>query len=121
MKNGFTLLESLVALTVLSLVGVSALGVVGSDLRAAAHARQGLTASAVAEEIMGRVSLLDGNGLTALPDSLRRGETTIEGEKFEWKVSTTSRSDDPELATVVVTVTSAEGTRTLTTLRRKGP
>ena len=120
MKKGFTLLEALVALTVLSLVGVSAMGVIGSDLRAASRAREGLAAMAVGEEILGRIALLDGNGLTALPDSLRRGAVTVDGERFEWKATATDRLEDPELVTVAVTVTSAGGDRTLTTLRRKG-
>lgn len=120
-EEGFTLLEALVALTVLSLVGVSALGVIGSDLRAASRAREGLTADAVAEEILGRIDLLDGPSLGALPDSLRRGEMTVNGEKFAWKSTASDRPEDPALVTVLVTVTSDEGTRTLTTIRRKEP
>ena len=119
-RAGFTLLEALVALTVLSLVGVSALGVIGSDLRAAARAREGLAANAVGEEVLARLSLLDGNGLTALPDSVRRGTVMVEGEQFEWKATATERLEDPMLVTVAVTVTSPEGERTLTTIRRKG-
>ena len=120
-RKGFTLLEAFVVLVVLSLVGVSALGVVGSDLRAAARAREGLTANAVATEILGRIDLLDGNGLGALPDSVRRGEMTVSGERFVWKSAATERPEDPALVTIAVTVTSDEGARTLTTVRRKEP
>ena len=120
-SRGFTLLEALVALTVLSLVGVSAVGVIGSDLRAASRMREGLTEVAVAEEILARVSLLDGSALASLPDSLRRGEILLGGERFEWRTESREQGAHPGLVEVSVTVTSTSGSRSLTTVLRRGP
>jgi type II secretion system protein I len=120
-RKGFTLLEALVALTVLGLVGVSAVGVIGSDLRAASRMREGLTEVAVAEEILARVSLLDGNALTSLPDSLRRGELILGDERYEWRTESREQGTHPNLVEVSVTVTSTSGSRGLTTVLRRGP
>jgi prepilin-type N-terminal cleavage/methylation domain-containing protein len=72
-RRGFTLVESLIALTIVGLAAVSAVAAFGTELRTAERARRGLEAAALAEERLTMLELLPTHTLGRLPDSLSRG------------------------------------------------
>jgi prepilin-type N-terminal cleavage/methylation domain-containing protein len=87
MRAGFTLLEAVVAMTIIGVVSVGALGAFAADLRAAERAQRMLPAAALAQE---RLTALEeiGTGaltaLTALPDSAARGRFGPPFDDYSW-------------------------------------
>lgn len=113
-RNGFTLLEASVSLAVLSLVGLAALGAVQQDLDFARRARGGIEATALLEDRLEAVRLLESNDLELLPDSLVRGTFAPPFEAFRWTVHVDPVAHTPGLYDVVVEVTRDEKRRQIT-------
>jgi type II secretory pathway pseudopilin PulG len=106
-----TLLEAVVALTIIALAGIAALATVAAELRGAERARRALEAAALAQERMARAGLLRAAELSSLPDSIRAG--SFGGRLAEYRWTTTSRAlpDEPDVYGVAVSVTWPEGGR----------
>jgi type II secretory pathway pseudopilin PulG len=102
-ERGMTLLEAVVALTIVASAGIAALATVGSQLRASDRARQAVEAAALADERMARVGLLAASDLSPLPDSLRAG--TFPGPLGDYAWTVASRPLLGEQDTYAVTVT----------------
>jgi type II secretion system protein I len=101
-ERGMTLLEAVVALTIIALAGIAALATVGTELRGAERARRAIEAAALAEERMARVGLLAAPDLASLPDSMRAG--TFPGRLADYGWTAASRSLPGERDTYAVTV-----------------
>ncbi|HUG39513.1 MAG TPA: type II secretion system protein [Longimicrobiales bacterium] len=112
-RNGFTLLEAMVALAILSLVGVAALGAVSRDLEAASRAQTALESSALAEDRLELIRLLDAGTLHVLPDSLARGRFPPPFDDYGWEAEVDPVFGRPGLYRVRVEVTWADGRRAL--------
>ncbi len=112
-REGFTLLEAAVSLTILSLAGLAALGAVQRDLDAAVRSRTALETAALAEDRLELVRLLGNADLESLPDSIARGRFEPPLEGYGWVVDVVSVGDAPGLYDVVVTILWADGRRPL--------
>lgn len=110
LRDGFTLLEAVVALAIISTVAVGALGAVGADVRSAARARPVLEAAALAEDRMEAVRLLDPGGLRPLPDSLRNGTFEPPFDGYGWRTVVRPAMDGSGLYDVEITVEWSGGT-----------
>lgn len=112
-RNGFTLLEAMVSLAILSMVGISALGAVGRDLDAAARGRTALEAAALAEDRLEGLRLLDVAELAALPDSVASGGFPAPLDAYGWRSDVEPVGDAPGLYDVHVEVAWDGGSRAL--------
>ncbi len=108
-RNGFTLLEAVVALAILAVTGVAALSALGAELRAAGRSNHALEAAALAQDRLARLRLLSGEELEPLADSLRHGDFAAPFEAYAWRASASGVSDEPGLFDVSVVVSWADG------------
>jgi prepilin-type N-terminal cleavage/methylation domain-containing protein len=108
-RNGFTLLEAVVALAILVVTGVAALSALGAELRAAGRSNHALEATALAQDRLARIRLLSSEEMELLPDSLRRGDFAAPFEGYAWRASARGVSDEPDLFDVAVVVSWADG------------
>jgi prepilin-type N-terminal cleavage/methylation domain-containing protein len=83
-RRGFALLEAIVAMTIIGLVSVGALGAFGADLRAAQRADRMLPAAALAQERLTSLERVTVGPLSALPDSLARGRFDAPFDEYTW-------------------------------------
>ena len=116
-KRGFTLLEAAVAMTIVSIAGVAALGAFGAELRAANRARQTIPAASLATEKLAILDLVDAGPLRRLPDSLARGTFAKPLDGYSWSTTVKEVRDEPALLELTVRVVWAEGAYALTERR----
>jgi type II secretory pathway pseudopilin PulG len=122
MRNaGFTLLEAVVALTVVGLVGIAALGTVGAEFRTADAVQRHLVAAALAEERLAAVRLLDDRDLAGLPDSLARGTFAAPFAEYAWEAGTRVAPEDRALVDATVRVSWPRGAYALETRLYRPP
>lgn len=108
--DGFTLLEATVALAIVSLIALSALGAVAPQTEAAHRARAALVAAALAYDRMEAVRLLPDIEVYRLPDSLAAGRFPPPFDRYGWSARTDPSATFPGLIAVRVDVTWEEGT-----------
>jgi len=114
-EGGFTLLEVIAAVAILSLVVVAWLAAMGSELRVLARAEGLATATALAEDRLAAVALLGRDALPILPDSLRGGEFGEPFRGYRWETETRSLPGK-DLVEVTVAVSGPAGRQALTTV-----
>ena len=121
-SRGFTLLEVLVAFTVLALVAVPALQVVGANLRTIDVGAQYAQASSIARSVLDELRVVRAVGPTE-PASF--GVVAGEGVEYQWRLSYEPYVDEmlgadsrgrPELEIATVTVSWGERELRLETL-----
>ena len=120
-RTGFTLLEAVVALAIVGVTAVGALGSVAADLRAAEDARTALEAEALAVQHMAFIEMLTGEDLQRLPDSLARGTFAEPFDRYRWTASTTPVLGEEGLTAVSVEVEWSAGSFPLRTLLYRRP
>ena len=120
-RRGFTLLETVVALAIVTLTGVAALATLGTELRTAERAHRTLEVAALARDVLSRVHLLDDEGLHRLPDSLVAGQFAAPFQAYRWHTTTQPVRDDPGLFDVSVSVSWQEGTQQISTRLYRTP
>ncbi len=81
-SSGFTLLEVMMAVALLSLAVVSILGVVGHNINLAQRSANFLVASTLADEMASRISA------EGVPQSSARGGEFENHPGFEWQITT---------------------------------
>lgn len=116
-RHGFTLLEAGVAMTIVAIVGVSALAAFGADLHAASRAQQTLPAAALAIDRLAILDLVDTHTLRMLPDSLARGTFAKPFDNYSWRATAKEVRGEPALVELTVRVEWAEGAYALTARR----
>lgn len=84
-RAGFTMLEAIVALSIVALVCVGVLGAYGGALRADVVAAERLPLATLAEERVATIDLYSGS-LGRLPDSLARGTYARPYAGATWQV-----------------------------------
>jgi type II secretion system protein I len=112
-RPGFTVLESIVALAIISMVAVGTLSSVGAQLRSTDHAQRTTEALALADERMMAIRLLTLNDLASLPDNIASGRFAPPFDRYSWQVTTQAVSGEVGLYDVVVQINWSEGTYTL--------
>jgi prepilin-type N-terminal cleavage/methylation domain-containing protein len=114
-RRGFSLLEAVIAMAVVSLAAVAALAALGAELRSARMARETLTAAALAEYRLETVRLLPAEQLRLLPDSVEDGRFAPPFEDFGWTVEVRPVAGVESLYQADVAVTGPEGQSALST------
>jgi type II secretory pathway pseudopilin PulG len=100
--SGFSLLEAVVALTIVGLAATSSLAGVAAGLRTLERVRGGLVAHALAEERLARIALLTRSELDPLPDSLRSGRFAAPFQAFGWTADARGTRELPDVFEVSV-------------------
>lgn len=106
-SRGFTLLETVVAITILSLVGVGVMGAFGTEQRAALEADRVVAAAALSQDRLARLAIVSREALDPLPDSLRRGEFGTPFDIYEWEADAEEVRGRPHLFDVRVRISWA--------------
>ena len=120
-RRGVSLLEAVAALAIVGVTSASVLTVAGAGVRTAERARRAHEATALAQETLARISLLDEASLLPLPDSLRVGTFAPPFADYDWDAAVRADASRPGLYTVDVTVQWEGGGQTLTTAVYRRP
>lgn len=105
-RNGFVLIEAVVALAIIGIFAVALLTTVGAQVRAADRANVLLVARALAQDRMATLQFLGYEDLKAIPDSLDAGTFTMPFEDYSWTAQVNPVDDEYDLFTAEVTVTA---------------
>lgn len=108
-RAGFTLLEAVVALTIVGTVAIGALEAYAVEARAAVRARQSAPAAALARERLSRLERLDAHLLRTLPESLSRGLFSAGPTSYEWAAAVRAVAGEPDLYELAVDVRWPDG------------
>jgi prepilin-type N-terminal cleavage/methylation domain-containing protein len=106
--KGFSLLEALVAMTILGLAATTSLAALGSQVRSADRARVALIAEAVMQDRLARLRLASAAELARLPDSLSRGQMPAPWEAARWRTASRNDRERADLFQVSVEVVSGD-------------
>ena len=113
-RQGFVLLEAVVALLVIGLATAGALEMFSAHLRAASRQPALVTAAALAQDRMAVVRLLPAEGMRRLADSLARGQFAAPFADYRWRAATV-RQRGENLYDIRVDVYWRDGSYTLAT------
>lgn len=113
-RRGFLLLEAVVALVVVSMIAGGALELRGAEARAAAREPPLLIATALAQDRLAALRLLEVQQLAHVPDSLARGRFAPPFANYRWQ-SRVRRGGEPDLYELRVDVAWPNGSLMLTT------
>lgn len=108
-RPGFTLLEAMIAVTIVGLAAVAVLSSFGTTLRTATRAQRGLEAEALAGQRLAQVTLLERDELLHLPDSLSRGRFAAPFADYTFTTSATEVRGEAGLFDVSVAVAWPDG------------
>jgi len=103
------LLEAVVALAVVGVASVAALGAFGAELHTAARAQRALEASALAEYQWARLQLLAPQELRPLPDSLASGRFAPPFDTYRWKSTARALPNEEGLIDLTVRIEWEDG------------
>ena len=103
-RDGFVLLEAVVALAIIGVASIVLLQVRAQQIRVATQARELLTAQALAEDRIAALRVLDYDLLADPPDSLMSGEFPPPFEEFSWTSQVELMEDEYDLFGVSVEV-----------------
>jgi hypothetical protein len=103
-RDGFVLLEAVVALAILGVASIVLLQLRSQQIRVATQARELLTAQALAEDRLAAVRLLDYDLLADPPDSLMAGVFPEPFQDFAWVTDIALMDDEYDLFGVEVVV-----------------
>lgn len=119
---GFTLLEAVVSLAILSVASIAALAAVSRDLEGAFRTRAALESAALAEDRLEAVRLLSTSDFAAPPDSVTRGHFAPPFEAYTWRTDIEPVLGIPGLYDVRIDVIWRRGQRPVETrIYRPGP
>jgi type II secretory pathway pseudopilin PulG len=113
-RQGFVLLEAVVALLIIGLATAGALELFSAHLRAAAREPALVTAAALAQDRMAVVRLLPAEGMRRLADSVARGQFAPPFADYRWR-ATTVRQRGENLYDVRVDIYWRDGSYALAT------
>jgi type II secretory pathway pseudopilin PulG len=108
-----TLLETVVALSIVGVTAIAALEAAGAELRAVDRSHRAVEAEALATARLAFVDLLTAQELAALPDSVASGKFPAPLDAYRWTTSTTARDDVPGVYDVTVQIAWTGGAYTL--------
>jgi Tfp pilus assembly protein PilV len=114
-RQGFSLLEAVVAAAIVGLVSIAALGALAAELRVAGTARRALEEAALAQDRMAAMRVLPAATLRSLPDSLSRGAFPEPFARYRWEAAAREVRGEQGLVDVEVRVISDGGSHVLRT------
>jgi type II secretory pathway pseudopilin PulG len=120
-RRGFTILEAAVAVAIVGMISIGALGAFNADLRAAQRSQELLPASALAEERLAVLELAEPTRLAMLPDSMTRGRFATPFERYEWNATARPVRGERSLYDFTVRVRWDNGEYTLARRRFRPP
>lgn len=104
-RDGFALIEAIVALAIIGTFAVAVLATLGAQTRAADRAATLLTAQALAEDRQMALELLDYADLESLPDSVAAGVFPPPFEMYSWTARVEPVEDEDDLFATEIVVT----------------
>ena len=107
-QGGFTLLEAVVALAIVSIVAIASLGSLRTELATADRANRAYVLNALAADRMSFMKILDRDELAFLPDSVRGGTFQPPYMDHRWEATSREVPDAAGLFDISVTVASAD-------------
>jgi len=114
-QRGFSLLEALIALTIVGTSIVAGLAAFSAELRVAGQARSAVELATLAQEALAGFALIPGAHLRPLPDSLRQGRFEPPFEQYAWRRTARPVRGNPDLLDASVEVTGPDGHFSLAT------
>ena len=114
-RAGFSLLEAVIALTIVSLAIVAGVAAFSAELRVAGKARTAVELDALAQEALAGLTLVPGALLQPLPDTLRQGRFEPPFERYTWSRTVRPLRGTPDLFDAVIAVTGPDGHASLET------
>ena len=102
-RQGFSLVELLVALAVFSLAAMALLNLSGENTRSAARVETRTLGGLVAENIAVEAMIAP-----AIPEGETSGVVSLAGRQWRW-IRTVAATDDPELQRIDIRVVTDEG------------
>ena len=120
-RTGISLMEAVVAITIVGLTSVSALEAVGGDMRTAERARRAIEIEALASSRLEFMDLMTDRELQALPDSVESGKFLAPLDEYSWKTTSTAVSDLPGVYDVRVTIDWPMGSYVVKTYQYRQP
>ena len=120
-RTGISLMEAVVAITIVGLTSVSALEAVGGDMRTAERARRAIEIVALASSRLEFMDLMTDRELQALPDSVESGKFLVPLDEYSWKTTSTAVSDLPGVYDVRVTIDWPMGSYVVKTYQYRQP
>ena len=120
-KRGITLFESVVALTIVGLVAISALEAVGAEMRTAERARRALEVEALATQRLDAMDLLTDQELQSIPDSVATGQFGEPLSEYSWETTSEPVGEQPGVYDVALTVTWESGSYPIKTKMYRRP
>jgi prepilin-type N-terminal cleavage/methylation domain-containing protein len=115
-RDGFVLLEAVVALAIIAIFAVGLLAATAQQERTSNKEQTLLTARALAEDRLTALRILDYDALGDVPDSLTKGTFPAPFEKFTWTASVTPVKDEYDLFDAQVVVSDGVDDYPLRTL-----
>lgn len=115
-RNGFVLLEAVVALVIVSLFAIGLLAATSAQVRTSDKGAVLLQARALAEERLMAIRILDYDALNQLPDSLEQGVFPEPFQDFTWTARVAPVKDEYDLFEVEVIVERGDEAFPLNTL-----
>lgn len=104
-RDGFALLEAIVALAIIGTFAVAVLATLATQVRAADRAAALLVAQALAEDRQMAIELLDYDDLESLPDSLAAGIFPPPFDVYSWTARVEPVEDEEGLFATEIVVT----------------
>jgi len=120
-RNGLSLLEAVVSITIVGLTSVAALEAVGGDMRATERSRRAIEAEALATSRLDVLNMLTERELQAIPDSVANGKFPKPLDEYQWTTKSAAVSDQAGLYDVRVTVAWPQGSYTVKTYEYRTP
>lgn len=115
-RDGFVLMEAVVALAIIGMVAIGLLGATAAQIRTADKAALLLQARPLADDRMTMLRTLEYDALRDLPDSLAAGTFPAPFEAFSWAARVEPVKDEYDLFTAEVAVSVADEVYVLRTL-----
>jgi type II secretory pathway pseudopilin PulG len=103
-EGGFLLLEALIALAIIGVVAIALLAATSSQIQASGKGNALLVASALAQDRLAAIQMLDGDELRDPPDSLATGTFPPPFDEFSWATTVESADNEYELFAVRIVV-----------------
>ena len=114
-RLGFTLLEATIAMSIVGLVAVVALGEFSTELRVGVKAAEARLLQALAQDRVSALQVAPPEILYRVPDSLKTGAFPAPFDEYSWNVSIQPVRAVEGLAEARITVASKSSELTLTT------
>ena len=114
-EQGFTLVESMIALAMVGLVAVAVLGQIGTTSAAAANSVAALTATSLAQARLDSLQLLDADRLLAPAAAEASGRFAPPNEAYTWSFEAERLRGEPALIDASIDVAWSDGSVALRT------